>query len=47
MLRFVCRVPEWSVDVAVWLSEVVGDGLRAAECSDRVVVTASLASPSS
>lgn len=47
VLRFACRVPEWSVDAAVWLVEVVGDGLRAAECSEQVVVTASLASSSS
>ncbi|MEV6163062.1 hypothetical protein AB0L71_14245 [Streptomyces sp. NPDC052052] len=46
VLRFVCRVPEWSVDAAVWLVEVVGDALRAAECAEQVVVTASPASPS-
>lgn len=47
VLRFTCRVPEWSVDAAVWLVEVVGDALRAAECAEQVVVTASLASSSS
>jgi len=46
VLRFACRVPEWSVDAAVWLVEVVGDALRAAECAEQVVVTASPASPS-
>ncbi|MGX2996486.1 hypothetical protein JNUCC64_19800 [Streptomyces sp. JNUCC 64] len=45
VLRFVCRVPEWSVDAAVWLAEVVGDGARAAGLAERTVVTASLASP--
>ncbi|MET7622669.1 hypothetical protein [Streptomyces sp. NPDC005408] len=44
VMRFACRAPEWSVDVAVWLVEVVGDALRAAECAEQVVVTASLAS---
>ncbi|MET9773685.1 hypothetical protein ABZ023_05360 [Streptomyces sp. NPDC006367] len=44
VLRLACRVPEWSVDAAVWLTEAVGDGLRAAGCAERAVVTASLAS---
>jgi hypothetical protein len=45
LLRLTCRVPEWSVDAAVWLVEVVGDALRAVECAEQVVVTASAASP--
>lgn len=41
VLRFTCRVREWSPDVAVWLVEVVGDALRAVGCAEQVVVTAS------
>ncbi|KUJ64827.1 hypothetical protein ACZ90_55340 [Streptomyces albus subsp. albus] len=43
VLRFACRVPEWSLDAAVWLVEVVGDALRATGCAEQVVVSASLA----
>lgn len=46
VLRFACRVPEWSVDAAVWLVEAVGDASRAAGCAEQVVVTASQASAS-
>lgn len=44
VMRFACRAPEWSPEVAVWLVEVVGDALRALACAEQVVVTASLAS---
>jgi hypothetical protein len=43
VLGFRCRVPEWSVDAAVWLAEVVGDALRAGGCAEQVVVTVSVA----
>ncbi|SFO07477.1 hypothetical protein SAMN04487980_105511 [Streptomyces sp. cf124] len=44
--RFGCRTREWSPDVAVWLLEMVADGLRGAGLSTRLVITVSLATPS-
>ncbi|WNZ09722.1 hypothetical protein [Streptomyces sp. 11x1] len=43
--RFGCRTREWSPDNAVWLVELVADGLRAAGLSAQLVITVSLASP--
>ncbi|MEE4423102.1 hypothetical protein [Streptomyces bugieae] len=43
--RFGCTTREWSPDLAVWLVEMVADGLRAAGRVAPVVVTASLVLP--
>lgn len=45
VMRLSCRTREWSPDIAVWLVEMVADGLRGAGRLSPVVVTASLASP--
>ncbi|MFI0814400.1 hypothetical protein ACH4TX_08295 [Streptomyces sp. NPDC021098] len=45
VMRLSCRTREWSPDIAVWLVEMVADGLRGAGRLAPVVVTASLASP--
>ncbi|NSC21821.1 hypothetical protein FM076_11670 [Streptomyces albus subsp. chlorinus] len=42
-VRLLCRVREWSPDVAVWLVEVTGDALKAAGHTIPVIVTASRA----
>lgn len=44
VMRLGCRTREWSPDIAVWLLEMVADGLRGAGRLAPVVVTASLAS---
>ncbi|MDT0574258.1 hypothetical protein RM704_43570 [Streptomyces sp. DSM 3412] len=44
--RFGCRTREWSPDVAVWLLEMVADGLRGAGLSTQLVITVSLAAAS-
>ncbi|WP_310726485.1 hypothetical protein [Streptomyces sp. N2A] len=43
--RFGCTTREWSPDLAVWLVEMVAEGLRAAGRVTPVVVTASLVLP--
>ncbi|MFK8850988.1 hypothetical protein [Streptomyces sp. Ac-502] len=45
VMRWDCRTREWSPDIAVWLTEMVVDGLRGLGRSVPVAVTASLASP--
>ena len=44
VMRLSCRTREWSPDIAVWLLEMVAEGLRRAGRLVPVVVTASLAS---
>ncbi|REK88578.1 hypothetical protein DY245_20520 [Streptomyces inhibens] len=44
VMRFGCRTREWSPDLAVWLLEMVADGLRGVGRLAPVVVTASPAS---
>ncbi|MGW2330169.1 hypothetical protein ACWC5C_31050 [Streptomyces sp. NPDC001700] len=44
VMRFRCRTREWSPDIAVWLVQMVADGLRGAGRVAPVVVTASLGS---
>ncbi|MEU1801375.1 hypothetical protein [Streptomyces sp. NPDC019937] len=44
VMRLSCRTREWSPDIAVWLVEMVADGLRRAGRLAPVVVTVSLAS---
>lgn len=44
VMRFRCRTREWSPDIAVWLVEMVAEGLRRAGRVAPVVVTASLVS---
>ncbi|MFJ5102340.1 hypothetical protein [Streptomyces sp. NPDC088554] len=45
VMRLACRTREWSPDIAVWLVEMVADGLREAGRSVPSVITVSLASP--
>ncbi|GCD48376.1 hypothetical protein [Streptomyces paromomycinus] len=45
VLRWDCRTREWSPDIAVWLVEMVVEGLRRSGRSVPVAVTASLATP--
>ncbi|MEU7187560.1 hypothetical protein [Streptomyces sp. NPDC045369] len=47
VMRWDCRTREWSPDIAVWLVEMVVEGLRGLGRSMPVAVTASLASPAS
>lgn len=43
--RFGCRTREWSPDIAVWLVEMVADGLRGVGLSAQLVITVSLTAP--
>ncbi|WP_206506791.1 hypothetical protein [Streptomyces chrestomyceticus] len=45
VLRWDCRTREWSPDIAVWLVEMVVEGLRRLGRSMPMAVTASLATP--
>ncbi|MFI9048340.1 hypothetical protein [Streptomyces sp. NPDC053427] len=47
VIRLGCRTREWSPDIAVWLLEMIAEGLRGMGRSVPVVVTASLISPPS
>ncbi|MDX3841140.1 hypothetical protein [Streptomyces europaeiscabiei] len=45
VMRLGCRTREWSPDIAVWLVEMVADGLRGVGRPAPLVITVSLASP--